>query len=205
MIRAARDGGPSHAPSWPALAAALALHAAFVMALLDTDRALPLAGEHEGLITIQLFAPPRQALAVRPAPQRPHKRRQIQAPSRKSTPAPPAANAAQLAPAVALAAPQTVPSAGTHDQIKRHYAALIWQHIAARKRPVAHAPANVTITFSLSQSGALLSLAVTQSSGDVMVDAMALATVRAASPLPPAPAELTARDLVFVIPFEFGR
>jgi periplasmic protein TonB len=66
------------------------------------------------------------------------------------------------------------------------YSSKIWSALA-RKKPNAGERGSTTVTFAIGPAGALRFVRVSQSSGNVRLDQLALATVRNAAPFPPPP------------------
>ena len=67
------------------------------------------------------------------------------------------------------------------------YRQQLWAIIAAHRPPGVHLDGEVGIRFMLDPDGALRSAAVARSSGDPMMDRLALGTVRRAAPFPKPP------------------
>ena len=83
------------------------------------------------------------------------------------------------------------------------FAQNLWRHIAAHP-PTARKFRGVTlVTFSMGSDGALLSAAVSESSGSAVHDRAALAALAEAAPFPRPPAGIAPARLTFTIPFEF--
>jgi len=83
------------------------------------------------------------------------------------------------------------------------FAERLWQHIAAHP-PTARKFRGVTlVTFSVGDDGALLSAAITESSGSGVHDRAALDALAEAVPFPRPPTGIAPARLTFTIPFEF--
>lgn len=125
------------------------------------------------------------------------------------------APAAALAPALAVL-PAAVAAAPAGDNgaaasaalpvaasARDAYARQLWLHIAAHQTGGARLAGTALVSFTLDDQGALTALALAQSSGNAMLDRIALRSVRRAAPMPPPPAELGAA-LNFTLPVRFG-
>ena len=99
--------------------------------------------------------------------------------------------------------PTPAPKVKDTKHIREAYAAAIWQRIAAHRPRGMSIPGRVRVTFTVGRDGSLSGIAIAQSSGDAMLDQIALRTLRATGRLPPPPAELGDADLRFVLPFGF--
>lgn len=102
-------------------------------------------------------------------------------------------------PAAIEAAPQQAPD----DKVRALYAQRLWRHIAARRPSGTHIPGTAIVTFTMTFDGSLQALSLTRSSGNAMLDRLALRTVRAAAPFPVPPPELQGADMEFSLPFGF--
>lgn len=199
-----RTDGLDRLPSWPVLAAVLVLHGALFAGLATMRGPRAGAAARPIVTTVRLLEAPRPVDVARPVPRR---RTPASHPVRRSTiaparPAEPAAPPAATAPAIsAPAAPSAVRA---QDDSLQRYAALVWAQIAAYRRGGLHRPGTVRVTFRLDRQGRLVSLFVARSSGDAMLDAAALATIRAAAPFAPPPPDIGADSLRFTVPFAFS-
>jgi len=125
-----------------------------------------------------------------------------------NTSSPPSAPAAPL-PAPSATAPAIIPQASSSrapenaEAIRQAYARLLWSHIAQRRPAGISLSGTTMISFRLDAQGRLLSAEVSRASGNMLLDRLALRTVRMASPYPPPPAGLTEETLGFSIPFSF--
>jgi TonB family protein len=63
--------------------------------------------------------------------------------------------------------------------------------------------AEVVIRFAINRNGHVVSSKVEKSSGDAVIDAAALATVRRADPLPVPPQSVSGEELTFLLPIRF--
>ncbi|OAN53641.1 hypothetical protein A7Q26_05175 [Sphingobium sp. TCM1] len=79
----------------------------------------------------------------------------------------------------------------------------MWRHIAARRPSGTHIPGTAIVTFAMTSDGSLKALSLARSSGNTMLDRLALRTVRAAAPFPVPPPELQGADMEFSLPFGF--
>ena len=102
-------------------------------------------------------------------------------------------------PAAIEAAPQQAPD----DKVRALYAQRLWRHIAARRPSGTHIPGTAIVTFTMTFDGSLKALSLARSSGNTMLDRLALRTVRAAAPFPVPPPELQGADMEFSLPFSF--
>jgi len=88
------------------------------------------------------------------------------------------------------------------------YNSLVYGHLQRfRSYPTSAngATGHAVARFVLSRTGNVLSASIVQSSGNAVLDAAALATVRNASPFPPFPTEMTAAQASFNAPINFNR
>jgi len=110
-----------------------------------------------------------------------------------------AAITGEAEPAAIEAAPQKAPD----DKVRALYAQRLWRHIAARRPSGTHIPGTAIVTFTITSNGSLKALSLARSSGNTMLDRLALRTVRAAAPFPVPPPELQGADMEFSLPFSF--
>ena len=118
-------------------------------------------------------------------------------------PALPEAPVAQVRQAPALPPP---PPPVRQERAEDGFAAYqqqLWRHIAARRPQGAGLSGEVTVRFSLSPAGALLSAEIAGSSGSANLDRIALRTLRLASPMPAPPQGVASERLVFTLPVRF--
>jgi protein TonB len=107
-------------------------------------------------------------------------------------------------PVAASVAPAAAPvAAPVRDDALRDYGNRVWALVFRHKPAHTLARGTTRVTFSLSEQGDLLGLAVSQSSGLATLDQAALNAVRAASPFPPPPAGITAEQRTFSVAFDF--
>lgn len=88
------------------------------------------------------------------------------------------------------------------DDALQRYQDLVWRMIMARRPPTAHLRGGAQIAFHLMPNGAPCDIRIARSSGDPMLDRLAIATVQRAGPFPKPPAGLRA-DTEFEIWFQF--
>lgn len=82
------------------------------------------------------------------------------------------------------------------------YVRLLWARINANKPPAQDLAGKVLVSFLLDPQGRVTAVAIAQSSGQMLLDKLALRAVRDAAPLPPppdGPARFTV-ELVFGVP-----
>lgn len=101
------------------------------------------------------------------------------------------------APAPQIAAP--VPS----HQALEIYQKILWQQVASRRPPGIHLEGEAFVAFTLDRAGRLLTASIEQTSGNKLLDRLALRTVRTAAPFPPPPVELPDHALRFSLAFNF--
>jgi len=89
------------------------------------------------------------------------------------------------------------------DAARAAYARLLWQHIAQRRPAGIGLAGSCMIGFRLDRQGRLLSAEIRRTSGNMLLDKLALRTVRQATPYPAPPAILAEEALYFSIPFSF--
>lgn len=98
---------------------------------------------------------------------------------------------------------EAAPQKASEDKIRVLYAQRLWRHIAARRPSGTHIPGTAIVTFAMTSDGSLKALSLMRSSGNAMLDRLALRTVRAAAPFPVPPPELQGADMEFSLPFGF--
>lgn len=103
------------------------------------------------------------------------------------------------APAPQAAAPAP---AATHVAAEV-YQKILWQHVASRRPQGIHLEGEALVAFTLDRAGRLLSASIEQTSGNKMLDRLALRTVRTAAPFPPPPVSLPDDALRFSLAFNF--
>jgi protein TonB len=89
-------------------------------------------------------------------------------------------------------APKPAAPAVAGAELSAYQGAVLARLSAVKRYPVAareRAPHGVAVvSFSIAPTGEVVGISISQSAGDPMLDAEAVATVRRASPLPPPPA-----------------
>lgn len=98
-------------------------------------------------------------------------------------------------PAPSSAAPAPIQTAAVAelqraDDALQRYQDLVWRMIMARRPPTAHLRGGAQIAFHLMPSGAPCDIRIARTSGDPMLDRLAIATVQRAGPFPKPPAGL---------------
>lgn len=175
------------------------------------------------LVSPDVVTPPQ--IPLRPAPALASKPRRDPQPSAASTPAKLArAEAATPAPAAPPASapalddrPAPIPAsftppapapaaakapAPTEDAALRAYQEQVWRMIMARRPPGARLSGGAMIGFHLMADGAPCDIEIARTSGDPMLDRLAVDTVRRAGPFPKPPAAVNALTR-FQIWFQF--
>lgn len=87
--------------------------------------------------------------------------------------------------------------------LEEEYRQRLWLAISAAKPPGIRLTGEAVVSFSLDASGQIRSLEIARSSGNVLLDKLALSCVRRAAPLPPPPPALSARTPRFSIAVQF--
>jgi protein TonB len=98
--------------------------------------------------------------------------------------------------------PAPVAAAPAHRE-QSAYTALLWQRIATHRPAGIELAGSALVEFRLDRTGHLVSARITQSSGIVLLDRLALRAVKDAAPFPPPPADLAEADLAFAVPVNF--
>jgi protein TonB len=111
----------------------------------------------------------------------------------------PAPTSAAPAPIQTAAVAEPPPRA---DDALQRYQDLVWRMIMARRPPTAHLRGGAQIAFHLMSNGSPCDIRIARTSGDPMLDRLAIATVQRAGPFPKPPATLRA-DTEFEIWFQF--
>lgn len=125
-----------------------------------------------------------------------------------ATPVTPAAAPVQgPSPAPSSAAPAPIQTAAVvepprQDDALQRYQDLVWRMIMARRPAAVHLRGGAQIAFHLMPNGAPCDIRIARTSGDPMLDRLAMATVQRAGPFPKPPAGLRA-DTEFEIWFQF--
>jgi len=83
------------------------------------------------------------------------------------------------------------------------YRQQLWHRILAARPRRASGTGTVTIRFRIDRKGALVSTEVAGSSGQFLLDRLALQAVRKAAPFPAPPAEMDDAGLTFTVPVAF--
>ncbi|QIG81942.1 TonB family protein [Sphingosinithalassobacter tenebrarum] len=132
--------------------------------------------------------------------------RRTAAPSPPPTPAPalaapklPDARPVQVTPP--LPSPSAAPA--NTDALRDRYSAALWRHIDARLPRGIRMRGEVRVGFTVTRSGSVQDIAIDTSSGNPMLDRLALRTLNRAGPMPPPPAELGDGPLRFTITIAF--
>lgn len=98
---------------------------------------------------------------------------------------------------------QPAPAPAAAPSILEAYQNTLWQWVAARRPQGIHLEGEATITFTLDRQGRLISASIAQSSGNKLLDRLALRTIRTAAPYPAPPADLPEGALHFSLAFSF--
>lgn len=221
--------GAKPAASFPLRSVMFLLSIAAHVGLVAVLLAVPVEKMHVGtdekarVVSVELVAasaPPKPEKPVQPvvAPPKPEKetiektpvakrkKRENPAPSPKET-APVVAAPVEAAPVAAVPAngEARMSSAASETRAagRRAYGHLVWKRIAERKPVGLRLAGTAYVIFSVTADGGIGAISITRSSGNVGLDALALRTIKSAAPFDPPPADLTAEDLVFEIPFNF--
>lgn len=101
--------------------------------------------------------------------------------------------------------PPLVRSQQTADTAWNSYQLLLWRQVLARRPDGLHLSGEATLRFTLDMNGALIDADIARSSGNRMLDRLALRTLRNAAPFPTPPEEIRDRILTFTIRFQFNR
>lgn len=110
---------------------------------------------------------------------------------------------------IASASPQPqqyvppAPAPMASPSIVEAYQKTLWQWVAARRPQGIYLEGEATIAFTLDRTGRLVSASIAQSSGNKLLDRLALRTVRAAAPYPAPPTNLPEEALHFRLAFSF--
>ena len=106
-------------------------------------------------------------------------------------------------PVLAPAPAPPVAAAPPSHQASEVYQKILWQQVASRRPQGIHLEGEAVVAFTLDRAGRLLSARIAQTSGNKLLDRLALRTVRTAAPFPPPPIELTDEALHFSLAFNF--
>lgn len=115
---------------------------------------------------------------------------------------------APVSPPIMMARPSTPPPAQDPpdaDTAWRSYQVLLWQRVMARRPDGPHLSGEATLRFTLDTRGGIIAAAIERSSGNRMLDRIALRALRDASPFPPPPTEIRDRELTFTIRFRYNQ
>lgn len=106
-------------------------------------------------------------------------------------------------PASGLPLPQVAPAPmPKDDDALQRYQDLVWRMIMARRPPAVHLRGGAQIAFHLMSDGSPCDIRIVRTSGDPMLDRLAMDTVRRAGPFPKPPAGLRP-DTALEIWFQF--
>lgn len=110
-----------------------------------------------------------------------------------------------VAPPLAQADVPTVVESNEDDRalILREYQLALWRRIDAFRPRGVGASGTVLLRFQLTLDGAISSAIVAKTSGNIILDKIALRTLRQAVPLPPPPPDTPSSMLLFEIPISF--
>lgn len=86
------------------------------------------------------------------------------------------------------------------EDLGSDYGRRVWSHLAAHAPSAPPGAGTAWVSFSLDESGALLSLRLGRSSGRPVFDRACMASVRAAQPFPKPPRGISRAGLVFQVP-----
>lgn len=201
----------------------LGLLAGVVVAMRVPD--LPPAGVRDVLVSVTLRPEPQHSVVPLPPPERAEQRSLRKAtplaaepePLARRSPRPlPAANSATAPKAVAPVAAKLVaedsrqaatPAAvtgkpdatGEFDQ----YRLMVWSRILASRPNGARSSGTVTLRFTLDGSGNIIDSRVERSSGQFLLDRLALQALRRAAPFPAPPQQAGDAPLAFTVPIKF--
>lgn len=87
--------------------------------------------------------------------------------------------------------------------MEEEYRQRLWLAISAAKPPGIRLAGKAVVSFSLDAGGQIRSLEIARSSGNVLLDKLALSCVRRAAPFPPPPPALSASTPRFSIAVQF--
>lgn len=97
------------------------------------------------------------------------------------------------------ARPSEQEMAGELDRYRR----MVWERILAARPRATKGSGTVTLGFTLDAAGNLVRSQVRQSSGQFLLDRMALQALRRAAPFPAPPQDVAGFPLAFTVPVEF--
>ncbi len=87
--------------------------------------------------------------------------------------------------------------------VRDTYASALWSHINARRPRGIRMPGEASVAFTVDRSGAVRDVSLSRSSGNPLLDRLALRTVTRAAPMPAPPATLADTALRFTIAVRF--
>jgi len=182
------------------------------------------SGNHPALVSISIAPKPPKTAPPPPPSNTPPAHKPSLAPTRpapQDNPAPlpmaprgaPPANTAAttfpepkptLAPAAVPTTAPPPPSRPAPDADRLDaYRQQLWHRILAARPRRATGTGTVTIRFRIDRKGALVSSEIAGSSGQFLLDRLALQAVRKAAPFPAPPAEMKDAGLTFTVPVAF--
>ncbi len=101
--------------------------------------------------------------------------------------------------------PARAESAQASSHVTRDvYQKVLWQWVAARRPQGIHLEGEAVVSFTLDHRGRLLSSSIERTSGNKLLDRLALRTIRASAPFPAPPIELPGDALTFSLAFNFS-
>ncbi|MGE4307279.1 MAG: energy transducer TonB [Novosphingobium sp.] len=182
------------------------------------------SGNHPALVSISITPKPQKTAPPPPPSKAPPVDKPSLAPTRPAPQdnpaplptaprgAPPASTAATTLPEpkpalLPAAAPTTAPPppsrpAPDADRLDA-YRQELWHRILAARPRRASGTGTVTIRFRIDRKGALVTSEIAGSSGQFLLDRLALQAVRKAAPFPAPPAEMEDAGLIFTVPVAF--
>lgn len=110
---------------------------------------------------------------------------------------------AAIPPAVTPSAVPPAPIATAPPDAAAAYRKILWQWVAARRPQGLHLEGEAVVVFTLDRSGRILAARIERTSGNKLLDRLALRTVRVAAPFPAPPADLPEGALQFQLAFNF--
>ncbi|WP_161956777.1 energy transducer TonB family protein [Sphingosinithalassobacter portus] len=161
----------------------------------------------------QPAAQPRKPVPPRTstAPSTPAAPSPLQSPARQAASSPSAAPPQLAAPSLPeQASPQPIaPSAPVRTRepanVRDSYASALWSHINTRRPRGVRIRGEAVIAFTVDRGGAVHDVSLDRSSGNPLLDRLALRTVTRAAPMPAPPAALAGSALRFTITVSFDQ
>ncbi len=98
---------------------------------------------------------------------------------------------------------EPAPVSAESDEALRSYREALWREIDRNRPRGVNMSGTVLLQFEIGPDGSLRTARVARSSGNILLDRIALRTLRQASPYPRPPAGAAGADLVFEIPINF--